>query len=107
MQFFEAVQKLRRLVTAFSPLQPKFSPKLGHVGFVVDKVTLGQIYSEYFDFSWKFSFHQLLHVNYSLYRRRRIFSILSASLNKKTKKKKSTPRKDHEIMKIMKLSMPL
>jgi hypothetical protein len=33
----------------------------GEVGFVVDKVALGQAFSEYFGFSCKSSFHQLLH----------------------------------------------
>jgi hypothetical protein len=31
----------------------------GHVGFVVGKVALGQVFSEYFDFPCKFLFHQL------------------------------------------------
>jgi hypothetical protein len=30
------------------------------VGFVVDKLAMGQVFSEYFDFPCKFSFHQLL-----------------------------------------------
>jgi hypothetical protein len=33
----------------------------GHVGFVVDKVALGQVVSEYFGFPCQSSFHQLLH----------------------------------------------
>jgi hypothetical protein len=33
----------------------------GHVGFVVDKVALGQVFSEYFDFPCQSSFHQILH----------------------------------------------
>jgi hypothetical protein len=33
----------------------------GHVGFVVDKVALGQIFSEYFGFPCQSSFHQFLH----------------------------------------------
>jgi hypothetical protein len=36
-------------------------PGSGHVGFMVDKVALGQIFSEYFGVPCKFSFHQLLH----------------------------------------------
>jgi hypothetical protein len=32
-----------------------------HVGFVVDKVALGQVLSEYFDFPCQSSFHQFLH----------------------------------------------
>jgi hypothetical protein len=31
------------------------------VGFVVDKVALGQVFSEYFDFPCQSSFHQILH----------------------------------------------
>jgi hypothetical protein len=31
------------------------------VGFVVDKVALGQVFSEYFGFLCQSSFHQLLH----------------------------------------------
>jgi hypothetical protein len=31
------------------------------VGFVVDKVALGQVFSEYFSFPCQSSFHQLLH----------------------------------------------
>jgi hypothetical protein len=31
------------------------------VGFVVDKVAVGQIFSEYFGFSYQSSFHQFLH----------------------------------------------
>jgi hypothetical protein len=31
------------------------------VGFVVDKVELGQVFSEYFGFPCQSSFHQLLH----------------------------------------------
>jgi hypothetical protein len=34
---------------------------LNHVGFVVDKVELGQVFSEYFGFPCQSSFHQLLH----------------------------------------------
>jgi hypothetical protein len=32
-----------------------------HVGFVEDKVALGQISSEYFGFPCQFSFHRMLH----------------------------------------------
>jgi hypothetical protein len=33
---------------------------LGHVGFVVDEVSLGQVFSEYFGFPRQFLFHRLL-----------------------------------------------
>jgi hypothetical protein len=32
-----------------------------HVGFVVDRVVLGQVFSEYFGFPCQSSFHQFLH----------------------------------------------
>jgi hypothetical protein len=34
------------------------------MGFLVDKVALGQVFSEYFGFSCQFSFHLLLHTHY-------------------------------------------
>jgi hypothetical protein len=36
----------------------------GHLGFVVDKVALGQVFSEYFGFPCQFSFHRLLHTHH-------------------------------------------
>jgi hypothetical protein len=36
------------------------------VGFVVDKVALEQVFSEYFGFPCQFSFHQLLHTHHLL-----------------------------------------
>jgi hypothetical protein len=38
----------------------------GHVGFVVDKVALWQVSSEYFGFPCQASFHQLLHNQHHL-----------------------------------------
>jgi hypothetical protein len=35
----------------------------GHVGFVVDKVALKQVFSEYFGFPCQFSFHQMLNTH--------------------------------------------
>jgi hypothetical protein len=37
----------------------------GHVGFVVDKVALGQASSEYFSFPCQFSFRKILHIHLS------------------------------------------
>jgi hypothetical protein len=34
------------------------------VGFVVDKVVLGQAFSKYFDFPCRFSFHQMFHTHH-------------------------------------------
>jgi hypothetical protein len=59
-----AVPYLRRLVAGFPPRRPWFEPRSGHVGFVVDKVVLGQVFSQYFGFSCQFSFHRLLHIHH-------------------------------------------
>jgi hypothetical protein len=40
-------QSRQRLVAGFSPRLPKFEPISGHVAFVVDKVALRQILSEF------------------------------------------------------------
>jgi hypothetical protein len=34
------------------------------VGFLVDKVALGQVFFEYFGFPCQFSFHRLLHIHH-------------------------------------------
>jgi hypothetical protein len=44
------VPVLKRLVSGFPPRRPGFEPGSSHVGFVVDKVVLGQVFSEYFSF---------------------------------------------------------
>jgi hypothetical protein len=43
-----------------------FEPGSGYVGFVVDKLMLGQIFTEYFGLSCESSFHQLLHNHHHL-----------------------------------------
>jgi hypothetical protein len=48
----------------FPPRQPGFDPRTGYVGFVVDKVALGQVFIEYFGFFCQFSFHRLLHIHH-------------------------------------------
>jgi hypothetical protein len=40
--------KYKRLVTGFQPRWPGFAPGSGQVGLVVDKLALGQVFSEYF-----------------------------------------------------------
>jgi hypothetical protein len=35
--------------------------RVEYVGFMVDKVVLGQVFSEYFGFPFQSSFHQFLH----------------------------------------------
>jgi hypothetical protein len=46
-----AVPWLRRLVAGLSPLRPGFDPGSVHVGFVVDKVALGQVFPRALRFS--------------------------------------------------------
>jgi hypothetical protein len=48
-----------RLVEGFPPQRPGFASGQ-HVGFVVDKAALGQVFSQYFGFPCQ-SFHQFLH----------------------------------------------
>jgi hypothetical protein len=57
---------LRRLVAGFLPRRPGFKPGYSHVGFVVDKVALRQIFSEYFGFPCQSSIHQFLHNHHHL-----------------------------------------
>jgi hypothetical protein len=54
------------LVTGFSPRRPVFETGSSHVGVVVDKVALGQVFSEYFGFPYQFSFHRLLHIHHHI-----------------------------------------
>jgi hypothetical protein len=51
--------KLKRLVAGF-PLRRLGFASEQHVGYMVDKATLGQVFSEYFGFPCQ-SFHQYLH----------------------------------------------
>jgi hypothetical protein len=60
------VPQLRRLVAGFPQPRPGFQPRSSHVGFVVDKVALEQVISEYFGFPCQFSFHRLLHIHHHL-----------------------------------------
>jgi hypothetical protein len=57
----KAAPLLKRLVVGFPPRRPGFEPVSGQVGFVVDKVALDQVFSEYFGFPYQSSFHQILH----------------------------------------------
>jgi hypothetical protein len=55
----------RALAQAVSRWRPiaaaRVRARSGHVGFVVDKVALGQVFSEYFGFFYQSSFHEILH----------------------------------------------
>jgi hypothetical protein len=48
---------LKRLVADFPPRRPVFDTESGHLGFVVDKAALGQVFSENFRFPCQISFH--------------------------------------------------
>jgi hypothetical protein len=52
------------IAQAVSRRLPGFELRPGHVGFVVDKVALGQVFSEYFGFPCQFSFQRLLHTHH-------------------------------------------
>jgi hypothetical protein len=54
------IEKLKRLVAGFPPLQPEFASGQ-HVGFVVDKAALGRVFSYYIGFPYQSSLHQFLH----------------------------------------------
>jgi hypothetical protein len=43
-----------------------FDPKSGHVGSMVGKMALGQVFSEHFSFPCQFSFHQMPHSQHHL-----------------------------------------
>jgi hypothetical protein len=61
-----AGRAIAHVVFAGFPLRrPGFDPRSSHVGFVVEKVALGQVSSEYFGFPYPFSFHQMLHTHLS------------------------------------------
>jgi hypothetical protein len=53
--------QLRQLVASFMLHRPGFSPRSVYVGFVVGKVALGQVFSQYFIIPWQLSFQDMLH----------------------------------------------
>jgi hypothetical protein len=53
----KAAPYLKRLVAGFPPRRPGLKPGSSHVGSVVGKVALGQVFSEYFGFPCQSSFH--------------------------------------------------
>jgi hypothetical protein len=58
---FKAVPHLRRLVSGILPRRPGFTPRPIHVGFVVDKVALGQVFLQVLRFPTSVSF-KLIHL---------------------------------------------
>jgi hypothetical protein len=59
----------RAIAEVVSHWRPRFDPRSGQVGFVVDKVALGQVFSAYFGFPCQSSFHQILHHHNHRYNR--------------------------------------
>jgi hypothetical protein len=57
---------VRRLVVCFPTRRSGFELGSVHVGFVVNNVALGQVFSKYFDFPCQFAFHRLLHTHHHL-----------------------------------------
>jgi hypothetical protein len=53
---------LRHLGADFLSRGPGFEPGSSHLGFVVDKVAMGQVFSEYYSFPCP-SLHRLLHTH--------------------------------------------
>jgi hypothetical protein len=51
----------RQLIAGFPQWQPEFEPQSNQVGFVVDKVALGQVFSTYLVSPANHSLHPLLH----------------------------------------------
>jgi hypothetical protein len=47
----QAVPWLRRLAAGLPPRRPGFDPGSAHVGFVVDKMALGQVFPQVLRFS--------------------------------------------------------
>jgi hypothetical protein len=47
METAKAMSLLTKLVTNFSPLQPRLNPRTGHARLVMDKIALRQVFFEY------------------------------------------------------------
>jgi hypothetical protein len=64
-EFSECISVGRAVAEAVSRWLPTTAARVRvraeHVGFVVDKEALGQVFSEYFSFPFQSSFHQFLH----------------------------------------------
>jgi hypothetical protein len=53
--------QFKLLVAGFPPRRSGFEPGAGQVGSVMDKLALGQVFSEYFGFPCQSTFHQIVH----------------------------------------------
>jgi hypothetical protein len=97
LPFNKAVPYLRRLVAGLPQRLPGFDPRPSHVGFVVAKVALGQVLSEYFGFPCQLSFHQTLHTHLSGDGTRRI----SGRRTKRTVSPHPTLKKTYHLTKAV------
>jgi hypothetical protein len=52
------VQWVKRLINSLSLQRPKFDPSPGRLGFLLDKVAMGQVFSIQFGFPLSLLFHQ-------------------------------------------------
>jgi hypothetical protein len=82
--------QLRKLAAGFSQWQPRLDCRSDYVGFVVEKVALGPVFSKDFSFPCQFSFQQLLHMHQLSYHQHYIIPILTVSLNNELKNSKSS-----------------
>jgi hypothetical protein len=55
--------EIQLLSATFPPRQPQFGARSSRVGFVVDRMVFGQVFSAYLCFTSHFSFHQLLNTH--------------------------------------------
>jgi hypothetical protein len=67
---------------SLADFQPQ-RPRSANVGFMVDKMALGQLFSKYLIFSYQISFHQFVHIHYFSCLQRYIRPILTSSLSNK------------------------
>jgi hypothetical protein len=63
---FRTISHLSVKLFKIRPRRTAFEPGSGHVGFSVDKVVHGKIFSKYFGSPYQSSFHQLLHNHHHL-----------------------------------------
>jgi hypothetical protein len=70
------------------PRRLGLNPRSGHVVFVVDKVALEQVFSEYFSYPCQLSFHRMLHTHHHHHPRLVTVSKSVASVLRRSKKLK-------------------